>query len=241
MERNKSTTPFLTNAALVFPLDFLEVVKRFLVLPENWLVCVLELSVQRPVRECASSETNHKDQGDLLCIIFRPEQWWCFVFEAIFFFTCLPRTTVTFSLLNWRALVKYIGKVWAWSFCHADFAKCLSFHLLRLEWEKDLSGSSVTLRPAHSICILPGINLAIMIFVLIFLCLFVDKTSSQQSIMDAERRQVKWLWLHTPNANSICLARFNFYFTRAFCDHEASSLTAPVCQIKLKTSPFCKY
>lgn len=76
-------------------------------------------------------------------------------------------------------------------------------------------------------------------FVLFFFCLVLDKTSYWRCTVDAERRQVKWLWLHTSKANSFCLAGFNMYFNWAFSDVAASSLT-PVCQVKLDTRLLCR-
>lgn len=54
------------------------------------------------------------------------------------------------------------------------------------------------------------------------------------------RRQVKWLGLHTPKANSICLVMFTLYFNHLWgklphCSH-------PLCQIRpdLKLASFAK-
>lgn len=165
-----------------------------------------------------------------------------FCFWSHFFPTCLLRATLTVSQLSSRAVVKCTGKAWSWSFCHVDSAKCLSFHLLSLEWEGSQWGICLTETSMLSAWILLGINPAIMSFVLFFFRLFLDRTSSWWWIVDAERRQVKGLWLHTPKANSICLVRFRVYFNQAFCDHEASSLTAPIQLVRsnLKPASFAK-
>lgn len=156
-------------------------------------------------------EKQIKCQTGVLCIVFRPGQWWSHPppFKAILF-TCPPRTTP--FLTSWRAMVRCAGKVNSlfWSFSYVDSAKCPAFPPVEAGMGgKPEGGICLTVTCKFSAWILLGVNPAIMVLVLFFLCLFLDKTSYWRWIVDAEKI-VKWLWLLTPRANSICLAGFSF-------------------------------